>query len=336
MSVRRLRVRLHPRGFLPRPGRRDIKIIENLDLDLQAGETLGIIGESGCGKTTLAHVLAGLQPATSGSIRVDEQELLNADDAVWRAQKRHIQLLGEDVLPKQRAKTLVGRVLGATLKNLRADLDLEQRTRLSESLLLRVGLLPSDAERSLQSLSPVEAHRVALAQVLAPQPRLLICDDPGAALEASEQTALIDLIARLCREDGTALLFMARQPLQARRVCDRVMAMYLGRMMEQGEREALFSHPAHPYTRALLATPLTAEVSRRGERRMRLLLDGERPSPAEPPMGCVYHPRCPMAEAACVRQVPHAHRTGTTPRHYAACLFAPQPPAMLSDGGRAA
>lgn len=336
MSVRRLRVRLRARGLLPRPGRRDVKVIENLDLDLQAGEALGIIGESGCGKSTLALVLAGLQPAASGSIRIDEQELVNAADAVWDAQKRHIQLLGEEGLTRQRAKTPVGRVLGVTLKSLRADLDREQRIRLSESLLLRVGLLPSDAERPLQSLSPMEAHRVALARVLAPQPRLLICDDPGAALEAAEQTALIDLIARLCREDGTALLFMARQPAQARRVCDRVMVMYLGRVMEQGEREALFTHPAHPYTRALLSTPLTAEVSRRGERRMRLLLDGERPNPAEPPMGCVYHPRCPMAEAACVRQVPHAHRTGTTPKHYAACLFAPQPLAALSDDGRAA
>lgn len=326
LSVRRLCVRLRQRSLLLKAARGDVRVIENLDLDLQPGEALGVIGESGCGKSTLARVICGLQEATSGSIRFADQELARAENSVWAAQRRHIQLIGPDSLQDLRPRAVLGRVLAATLKTLCPELGNTACDQHVPVLLSRVGLLPEDAVRMLKSLSPAELRRLAIARALAARPQLLIYDEPAVMLaEDSERQQIVDLLARLHREDGLAMLVMTQQPALVRHLCDRVMALYLGRVMEQGECDSVFQAPAHPYTRAVLATPPTLETSKRGEHRTRLLLEGERPNPAQAPIGCVFHPRCPMAEAACVREVPHLHRTGTTSRHYAACLFAPQP-----------
>lgn len=325
ISVRRVRVRLRQRSLLPRALRGDVCALENLDLDLQTGEIVGVIGESGCGKSIMARTLAGGQRVASGSIRFADQELAQAGEAVWTALSRHIQLISPQSLQDVRSGAKVGRVLGVALKSLRPELTRECRAERVDKVLLRVGLSPADVKRKLKSLSPIEYQRLNIARALLPQPQVLICDELAEGLDQSEQLQIVDLLAGLRREEALAVLFITGQPELARRLCDRVMVLYLGRVMEQGECEAVFGSAVHPYTRALLASSPRVELSKRGGRRTRLLLDGERPHPSHPPMGCVFHTRCSMAEAGCVREVPHLRRTGVTPRHYAACLFAPQP-----------
>lgn len=330
LSVRRLRVHLRQRGLGSARG--TVRAIEKLDLDVYPGEAVGVIGESGSGRSVLAQTLAGLQPATSGSIRFANQELVNAKAATWAKQRRRIQLIGPDSLADLRPRTRVRRALEATLKALCPELDAAVRDERIAAELLRAGLSGSDAERPLRDLSPVERQRLRLARALLPRPELLICDAPSEVLEGETPAELIRLLGEIRQQEGLTVLFLSRQPDWVRRWCDRVVVLYLGRVMEQGQCEEVFTAPAHPCTRELLAARLTLETSRRGVKSSRIVMSGEQPPPTRPPIGCVYHPRCAMAEAACVRAVPHPRRTGGTNLHYATCLFAPLPEDQLTGG----
>lgn len=317
LSVRRLRVTLRRRSLVRHSHSRALHVIENLDLDLVRGETVGIIGESGCGKTILSQALSGLRPASSGSIRFEGHELFGPDGI--STQRCQYWRISSDSPERIRSRTRLDKLFDSHLGRLYPEWAIEQRQSRTSEALGRVGLGDVDLGRRWNSFSPLEAVRVRIAVALTSQPGVLICDEPTIGLTQDESTQVIDLLEHLKDETGAAMLLLTAQPQLAVPVSDRIVSMYLGRILEQGETEGVCAMPAHPYTRALLETSTTFD-----DGRPRLLLDGNRPDPSVPPIGCLFHPRCPMADAVCVRELPHLRRTGPWPRHYAACLFAPQ------------
>ena len=322
LSVRRLRVLYARRGLLPgfmsggHPA--DIRAIDDLHFDLQAGETLGIVGESGCGKSTLARTLVGLQEATSGSIRYNGTELIGLSPKEWRPLRREVQLVFQDPLASLSPKMKIVDIVAEPLKALRPEFDAATRRSRALALLERVGLGPELADRKPRELSGGQGQRVGIARALIVEPKLLICDEPVSALDVSIQAQIINLLTELARERNLAMIFIAHDLAVVRQLSDRVLVMYLGKVMEQGRADNVYARPRHPYTRALLeaAPVIEADGSKPKKRR---LLGGDTPNPAQPPMGCVFHPRCPLAEHACVQSVPLLRRVDG--EQYAACHF---------------
>ncbi len=338
LSVRRLRVHYPKRGLLPwnRPGL--VRAIDDLHFDLQPGETLGIVGESGCGKSTLARTLVGLQAATTGSIRYGNQELIGLSRQEWKPLRHEIQLVFQDPLGSLSPKMKVADIIAEPLKALMPQLGAEQRRAKALALMERVGLGPEIADRKPAELSGGQGQRVGIARALIVEPKLLICDEPVSALDVSIQAQIVNLLADLARERQLAMIFIAHDLAVVRQLSNRVLVMYLGKVMEQGRAEDVYARPRHPYTRALLeAAPVidldavtTAAEEAGGEasadrpapavkRKRRRLLGGDSPDPAQPPMGCVFHPRCPLVEHACVQAVPLLRRVDG--EQYAACHF---------------
>lgn len=324
LSIRRLCVDLRPAHRSPWRGRDAIRAIESFDLDLLPGESLLVTGESGSGKTTFARALAGLEQPVAGSIRLNGQELLDGTPSVqhgaWHAQ---VQLITQKPLaaesPHARGSTAIENHLKRSLPKLSRD---ERRARVATALE-KMELTNVDARRRLRELPETDAFRVALACALACEPQILICDTPAASCAAPERETIRTLILQTCARERLALIVTALDARAWRAAVDRTLVIYLGRVMEQGDSTALFDEPAHPYTRALLEAEVRITTPRRGPPHAELDVGGDAPNPAHPPIGCVFHPRCPIADAACVRDVPSLRRTGHSPQHYAACLFAP-------------
>lgn len=316
LAVRQLRVQFRLRALLPWRPPALLRAVEDVNFNLYPGETLGLVGESGSGKSTLARTLIGLQKATSGSINFDGQELLRLAPKAWRPLRREIQMVFQDPLSSLNPRMRVLASVAEPLRALHPELDRKQREALAAALLERVGIPAAQHRRYPADFSGGQCQRIAIARALVVRPRLLICDEIVSSLDASIQAQILNLLADLQREYGMALLFIAHDLAVVRHLCHRVMVLYLGRAMEQGACEQLFTQPRHPYTRALIAS--VPGVRAPAEHRM---LDGEMPSPVNPPPGCVFATRCPMADEQCTRRAPHARRFtdgGMAACHYAA------------------
>lgn len=326
LSVRHLKVQFRPRG-LPWQRRDPVNAVDDLHLDLRAGETLGIVGESGCGKSTLARTLIGLQEASSGSIRYGGRELVGLPRKDWRPLRRELQMVFQDPLASLDPKMTVGQIVAEPLRELCPEIPAGQHAALVAAMLERVGLAPDAASRHPHEFSGGQAQRIGIARALIVRPKVLICDEAVSALDVSVRAQIVNLLAELRREYGLTLVFIAHDLAIVRYLCDRVLVMYLGKVMEQAPSEELFALPRHPYTRALLAAaPGAAEQARAAagaERKKKRKGAGPAADPAPPPMACVYSTRCPLVESACVRSVPNLRRTG--PEHYAACHFVAAP-----------
>ncbi|MBV8062718.1 MAG: ATP-binding cassette domain-containing protein [Nevskia sp.] len=328
LSVRHLKVQFRPRGLMPWQRRGPIHAVDDLHLDLRAGETLGIVGESGCGKSTLARTLVGLEQASSGSVRYGGRELLGLAKKDWRPLRREIQMVFQDPLASLDPKMTVGQIVAEPLRELCPEIPAGQHAGLVAAMLQRVGLSPDAAERHPHEFSGGQAQRIGIARALIVRPKVLICDEAVSALDVSVRAQIVNLLAELRREYGLTLIFIAHDLAIVRYLCDRVLVMYLGKVMEQAPGEELFALPRHPYTRALLAAApgaaaaQTAANAAAGKKKPRKAA-GATPDPAHPPMGCVYSTRCPLVESACMRSAPNLRRTG--PEHYAACHFVAAP-----------
>ncbi|HEX7381878.1 MAG TPA: oligopeptide/dipeptide ABC transporter ATP-binding protein [Nevskiaceae bacterium] len=324
LSIRRLSVRMRPDRRSPWSGHELIQAVELFDLDVCEGESLIVTGETGTGKTVLARTLAGLQVPSAGSVRLGGQEMpAHGHDAATRAWQQRIQLVAQSPLAGIAARTKVRTVLERQARHLLPQAGNDERRRRIAGVIPEAGLVVQELEQRLHELSPLTQFRLALARALLSRPRILICDAPGATLEIPEQKQVLDLLVRLRHRHGMALVLTALDARPWRGAVDRVVVMYLGRIMEQGGPQAVFDTPAHPYTRALLASRVRITTDRRGVRRAELHVPGDPPNPAHPPIGCVFHPRCPIVDPACLRGIPPLRRTGSSPHHYAACLFAP-------------
>ena len=319
LSVRRLRVLYESRGLLSLRRRAPIHAVDDLHFDLHPGETLGVVGESGCGKSTLARTLIGLQPATGGSIRYDGQELVGLPDKEWKPLRSEIQMVFQDPLGSLSPKMRVLDIVAEPLKAQKVATD--ERRALAYAMLARVGLGPEIADKKPRELSGGQGQRVGIARALIVKPKLLICDEPVSALDVSVQAQIINLLADIQREERLAMVFIAHDLAVVRQLANRVLVMYLGKVMEQGYAEDVYANPKHPYTRALLAAAPSIEPAPEGKKKR--LLRGDAPNPRHPPMGCVFHPRCPLAEHACVQSPPLLRRVSG--EQYAACHFIAAP-----------
>lgn len=314
LSVRRLKIEYPLAG--PWPWSRDgvIRAVDDVHFDLHRGETLGIVGESGCGKSTLARALLGLRPATAGGIVLDGRDVARLDEAQWRPLRHDIQMVFQDPLASLDPRFTIGESVAEALESLRPELDAAARQARVAAMLARAGLAELGG-RYPHELSGGQCQRAGIARALVAQPRVLVCDEPVSALDAAVQAQILDLLADLQREQGLSIIFITHDLAVVRRLCHRVLVMYLGRIMEQAPCDELFAQPRHPYTRALLAAVPGAARTDGAAR----ALSGELPSPASPPSGCVFRTRCPMADDLCAREVPYLGKVGE--RSHAACHY---------------
>jgi peptide/nickel transport system ATP-binding protein len=280
-----------------------VKAVDDVTIHVMAGETLGLVGESGCGKTTVGRSVLRLDDPTSGTIRFAGADITHANHADMRGVRRKIQVIFQDPYSSLNPRMTIGQIIGEPMRvyklvpNRKAEHD-----RVAE-LLTQVGLFPYMAERYPHELSGGQRQRVGIARALALEPTFIVCDEPVSALDVSIQGQIINLLEDLQARLGLSYLFIAHDLAVVRHISDRVAVMYLGRVMELADRDALYASPLHPYTKALLdAAPVPDPKVERA--RAPRALRGEIPSPLTPPSGCVFHTRCPIAGEECRREIP--------------------------------
>ena len=303
-----------PGGFFLERRRGTVKAVDGVSLKLERGEVLGLVGESGCGKSTLARTIVQLLPAVAGTIRLDGQDLCELSPRRLRKARRMFQMIFQDPYASLNPRMTVFDAIAEPLRVHRLALRHDLAARVA-TLMERVGLAPQFMRKYPHEFSGGQRQRIAIARTLALEPRLIVADEPVSALDVSVQAQILNLIARLCREDELTLIFISHDLAVVRHLAHRIAVMYLGRIVELGDAEQVFSQPLHPYTRALISAIPVPDPERAGQR---VILRGDPPSPVDPPSGCRFHPRCPYAADVCAATEPDlaTHREGQE----AACL----------------
>jgi peptide/nickel transport system ATP-binding protein len=291
--------------------------VDGVSFELEAGRTLGLVGESGCGKTTTAKLVLGLMPLSGGEVRVAGESLPAANSPGWRALRRRMQLVYQDPLGALDRRLGVGRQVMEPLVIHGLGSAAERREK-ALAMLDAVGLAQHHFDRFPHELSGGQRQRIVLARALILDPQLLVCDEPISALDVSIQAQVVNLLLALQQKLGLAYLFISHDLRMVRQVSHEVAVMYLGRIVEQGDPDRLFAMPAHPYTQALVSAIPTHTRSKK----KRIVLPGEPPNPVDRPAGCAFHPRCPHAVDRCRIETP-ALRTLADGRR-AACHLAEQ------------
>ncbi len=297
-----------------------IKAVDDVSFVVRRGETLGLVGESGCGKTTTGRCLLQLYRPTSGSVLFDGKDLCRMDGRELRSMRRHMQVIFQDPYSSLNPRMTAGNIVGEPLlvQGLAKD-QRAYRDRVAELLSL-VGLRASMADRFPHEFSGGQRQRLGVARALAVNPRFIVCDEPVSALDVSIQAQIVNLLEELQEKFDLTYLFIAHDLSVVRHISDRVAVMYLGHIVEIAARDAIYANPFHPYTRALLsAVPIPDPVI--DSERERIPLAGEVPSPLNPPQGCPFHPRCWMATAECQQVIPELREVETG--HWVACIHAP-------------
>jgi oligopeptide/dipeptide ABC transporter ATP-binding protein len=292
-----------------------VRAVDSVDLDIYQGETLGLVGESGCGKSTLGRLLLRLIEADRGEIVFDGRDIRSLKGDELRHLRREIQIIFQDPYSSLDPRTTVGESIMEGLRVHGVPRELRQERVLQT--LDAVGLEPYHARRYPHEFSGGQRQRIGIARALAVNPRFLVCDEPVSALDVSIQSQVLNLLKGLQRELDFTMLFIAHNLGVVEHLCDRVAVMYLGRVVEVADRDRLFDHPRHPYTEALLSAIPIPDPARARSRR---ILQGEIPSPLNPPRGCHFHPRCPIARTGlCDVEAPKLSPTSDRPDHLAAC-----------------
>ena len=299
-----------------------VKAVEDVSFDIRKGETLGLVGESGCGKTTVGRLLLQLEDPTAGSIIFDGTDLAKADSARAKELRRKIQVIFQDPYSSLNPRMTVGQIIAEPIEVYKLAGDKAARNARVAELLSQVGLRPEMAQRYPHQLSGGQRQRVGIARALAIEPEFIVCDEAVSALDVSIQGQIINLLEDLQKKLGLTYLFIAHDLAVVRHISNRVAVMYLGRMMEFADRDELYANPLHPYTKLLLDAAPVPDPAVEKTRAPRLI-KGDLPSPLNPPKGCVFNTRCPMASEECREVIPPLE--AKRPGHFAACIKVPAP-----------
>jgi dipeptide transport system ATP-binding protein len=277
-----------------------VRALAGVSFGVEAGRTLAVVGESGCGKSTLARVLTMIEEPSAGRLLIDGEDVAHAGSAERRALRRAVQIVFQNPYGSLNPRQTVGAALMEPLL-VNGERDAGRREHAAREMLRRVGLREEHFTRWPHMFSGGQRQRIAIARALMLQPRVLVLDEPVSALDVSIRAQVLNLLAELQRSLGVAYVFIPHDLGVVRHIADEVLVMYLGRVVEQASRDALFGEPQHPYTQALLSATPTVDAAARGQR---IILQGELPSPLSPPSGCAFHTRCPIAEARCRSEAP--------------------------------
>jgi oligopeptide transport system ATP-binding protein len=292
----------------------EVKAVDGVSFDIKPRETLGLVGESGCGKTTTGRLILRLLPATGGEVRFQGEDVFALDRGRMQAVRRKMQIIFQDPYSSLNPRMSVGAILGEALTIHRLARGRAARERIAELLTL-VGLAPEHARRYPHEFSGGQRQRIGVARALAVSPDLIVADEPVSALDVSIQAQIVNLLADLQAKLGLSYLFIAHDLSVVEHVSDRVAVMYLGKIVEIATATDLYRTPLHPYTKALLSAVPVPDPTRKTER---IILTGDVPSPANPPSGCTFHPRCPEAIPDCSRIVPVLEEK--LPGHWVSCI----------------
>jgi oligopeptide/dipeptide ABC transporter ATP-binding protein len=293
-----------------------VRAVDGVSFTIRRGETLGLVGESGCGKSSTGRVVVGLDEATAGTIVFDGQSVTRLSEPERRALRRHLQIIFQNPLSALDPRMAIGPQIREPLDINGIGTPAERAARVAE-MLEAVSLGPEIADRYPHQISGGQAQRAVIARALTLSPSLIVCDEPVSALDVSVQARVTALLADLQARLGVSYLFISHDLRVVKKLCHRVAVMYLGQIVEESDTDPLYAEPLHPYTRALLSA---IPDLRPGARRQRMLLSGDPPSPSNPPSGCRFHTRCPFARERCRTEAPALRPI--TAGHLARCHFA--------------
>ncbi len=298
--------------------RRYIKAVDDVSFDVFEGETLGLVGETGCGKTTVARTILQLYRPTSGQVLFDGVDLASLQENDLRKMRSRMQMIFQDPYASLNPRMTVGAIIAAPL-DVHTKLDQKEKRERVQELLKLVGLNPDFVNRYPHEFSGGQRQRIGIARALALNPDLVICDEPISSLDVSIQAQVVNLLEELQNRLGLTYIFVAHDLSMVRHISDRMVVMYLGKVMELADRNEIYLHPSHPYTRALMsAVPIPDPDKARN--RKRIILKGDIPSPLNPPQGCNFNTRCPIAVERCFKEDPDYREI--KPDHWVACHLA--------------
>jgi len=293
-----------------------VRAVDDISFEIHRGETLGLVGESGCGKSTTGRTIIQLYRPTSGKVYYQDRDLTTLKGGDLRHLRRNMQIIFQDPYASLDPRMTVGSIIAEPLEIHGIGKSKKERRERVKELLSLVGLNPYFINRYPHEFSGGQRQRIGVARALALEPDFIVCDEPISALDVSIQAQVVNLLEELQEELGLTYLFIAHDLSMVRHISDRTAVMYLGKIVELAEREELYNNPLHPYTQALLsAVPIPDPVAERN--RQRVILEGDVPSPANPPPGCNFHPRCPIAQEICRQEEPKWREV--IPNHWVAC-----------------